>query len=227
MDNYLDDHEQAEAIKRWWREYGRAIITGVVLGLIVLFGTRAWFSHRHEQAQAASMVYAGLMQGLQSGSDDQVLADGDKLRKDFASTPYAVLGALAQAKVKVKGDDLKAAAADLRWALDNADQAGTQHIARMRLARVLIAQGQPDQALSLLDQSKPGTFAASYDEIRGDAYLAKGDSDQARKAYRRAFKALAPNARLRQLVKIKLDNLASAAAADSPASNAAQGAETQ
>ena len=223
----MDDHEQGEAIKRWWREYGRAVITGVVLGLIVLFGTRAWFSHRHEQAQAASMVYAGLMQGLQSGSDDQVIADGEKLRKDFSSTPYAALGALAQGSVKVKAGDLKAAEADLRWALNNADQEGTQHIARMRLARVLIAAGKADDALSLLDKAKPGSFAASYEEIKGDAYLAKGDESKARSAYREAFKALAPNARLRQLVKMKLDNLASATGSEAPASAKTEGAGSQ
>ncbi|MEJ2508957.1 MAG: tetratricopeptide repeat protein [Gammaproteobacteria bacterium] len=226
MDTYLDDHEQAEAIKRWWREYGRAVITGVLLGLVVLFGTRAWFKHRHEQAQAASMVYAGLMQGLQSGADDQILADADKLRKEFASTPYAALGALAQAKIEVQKGDLKAAAADLRWALDHADQAGTQHIARLRLARVRLAQGKADEALKLLGEAKPGTFVASYAEIEGDAYLAKDEPAKARTAYQRAIAALAPGARLRQLLQMKLDNLASTVGPQQPAASP-QGSESK
>ena len=59
-------------------------------------------------------------------------------------------------------------------------------IARLRLARVQLAQGKADDALKTLDAAKPGAFAARYAEVRGDALLAKGDRAGALKAYREA-----------------------------------------
>ena len=59
-------------------------------------------------------------------------------------------------------------------------------VARLRLARVQLAQGNADQALKTLDAVKPGAFAARYAQVRGDVLLAKGDRDGALKAYREA-----------------------------------------
>ena len=55
-----------------------------------------------------------------------------------------------------------------------------RHIARLRLARVLIDQGKPDDALKTL-ADEPGAFAARYHEVRGDAFLAKKDLRQHRR----------------------------------------------
>ena len=125
MDNYADEHEQVEALKKWWRENGTAVITGVVIGVAVLIGARAWFKHRDTQAKEASVVYAQLMQSVTAGSADKVAKDSEQLEADYASTPYAALGALAAADVKVKAGDLKAAAQQLQWAVDHANQLGS------------------------------------------------------------------------------------------------------
>ena len=212
MDNYADEHEQVEALKKWWRENGTAVITGVVIGVAVLIGARAWFKHRDTQAKEASVVYAQLMQSVTAGSADKVAKDSEQLEADYASTPYAALGALAAADVKVKAGDLKAAAQQLQWAVDHANQDGVRQIARLRLARVQLAAGDKDAALHTLEGAQPGGFAASYAEVKGDIYLAKGMTLQAREAYREALSLSAQDAPLRQLLQMKLDELGGAAA---------------
>lgn len=208
VDNYLDDHEQAEALKQWWKKYGKAILTGVVLGLVALFGTRSWFEHRASQEQAASLVYAAFSQALTSGKSTEAERSGQQLIEQYDDTAYAALAGLGLAELKVKAGDLKGAEARLRWVLDHADQPGLVHVARLRLARVLLADKQPDAALSLLNQGKPGAFAAAYEEVSGDIYLAKGMTLQAREAYRQALENMAVDAPTRQLVQVKLNELA-------------------
>ena len=79
-------------------------------------------------------------------------------------------------------------------------------VARLRLARVELAQGTPDQALKTLDAVNPGAFAARYAQVRGDALLAKGDRDGALKAYREARRAATTTDV--GLLDLKIDELA-------------------
>ena len=64
MDANLTDEERLEVIKKWWRENGSSIITGVVLGLAVLFGSKAWFAYQDRKAETASNIYTTLIVAL-------------------------------------------------------------------------------------------------------------------------------------------------------------------
>ena len=58
------EDQQLEELKKWWKENGSSIITGVVLGLAILFGARAWFAWQERTAQQASAVYTVMMLSL-------------------------------------------------------------------------------------------------------------------------------------------------------------------
>ncbi len=55
--------------------------------------------------------------------------------------------------------------------MDNSKDTELRQIARLRLARVLIDQGKPDEAIKTLAEPMPAAFAARYHEVRGDALL--------------------------------------------------------
>ena len=140
-----------------------------------------------------------------SGARIQRIAE--ELMADYSATPYAVHGAFALAKFSVDGGDLDQAARVLRWILDNGDDDGLIHIARLRLAAVLLSTGEVDSAVTLLDVVDPAEFAARYYELTGDARLQKGDRAGARSAYQRSMTALPENVPGRALLKLKLDDL--------------------
>jgi predicted negative regulator of RcsB-dependent stress response len=79
--------------------------------------------------------------------------------------------------------------------------------ARLRLARVQLSQGKPDEAIKTLDATEPGAFAARYAELRGDALLAKGDRDGALKQYRSA-RASGSDTVDAELLDLKISELA-------------------
>src|SRR5437588_299906 len=85
-------------------------------------------------------------------------------------------------------------------------------VARLRLARVQIAQGKTDGALATLNAAQPGAFAAQYHEVRGDAYYAKGDKTAALKEYRSAQTAASDS-----LLTLKIADLAADAPGAAPA----------
>ncbi len=131
----------------------------------------------------------------------------EELMFAYGATPYAAHAAFALAKFAVEDGDLATAARALRWTLNNSKDNTLLHIARLRLASVLLSQDETDEALSMLNEADPEGFVARYDELIGDAYLQKGEVAAAREAYQRSLEQLSPSADEHALLKLKLDNL--------------------
>jgi predicted negative regulator of RcsB-dependent stress response len=207
LDVYKTEDEQVEQIKKWLKENGASLATGVLLGLAVLFGGKAWIEYKGRQSEQASNIYTQLTVSLAAENKEAAVAAESAITGDFSSSPYAVLGQLAMARHKLDSGEPDAARAHLQWALDHASMPQLAHIARLRLARLLLAQGKSEEARALLNVTEEGTFAAAYDEIRGDLYLQDGDGAAAVAAYEKALAGLSPDAPTRSLIEIKRDNV--------------------
>jgi len=116
----------------------------------------------------------------------------EELHKDFASTPYPDQAELALARVNVEAAELDEAIKRLRQVMNDSKDDELKHIARVRLARVQLAQGKPDDALATLNGDKAGAFEPKYTEVRGDILLAKGDKAGALAEYKKALAATEP-----------------------------------
>ena len=214
MDFNLTDEERLELIKKWWRENGSSIITGVVLGLAVLFGGKAWFSYQETNTQSASNIYMTLMNALQAGDAMVVAEKTDVLAAEYDNTPYATLAALAMAKINIEASELNDAQAQLRWVLDNSKSDIFKDIARLRLARVLVAMNDLDSAEALLQQPASGAaFDPLYTEVKGDVQIARGDMTAAHAAYQEALAATAAGSPGRHMLELKYQGTQGAAAA--------------
>jgi len=112
------------------------------------------------------------------------------LRVQYKSTPYAVLATLLEARANAESGDLAAAAENLRWAIDHSSQESVQDIARIRLARVLVADNKLDEAAAIINRGLPKSYSSLVNEIRGDIFLEKGETEQAKQAYDRALKPI-------------------------------------
>ncbi|ASD68036.1 YfgM family protein [Pseudoalteromonas piscicida] len=200
MEIYSTEEQQAEAIKRFFRENGTTIVVGAVLGLGGLYGWKAYNQSQIDSAEAASEAYTQVVES------DDVLAKSDAFVAANADSNYAVLAAFVAAKEAIDKDDLKLAAEKLTWAADNVANAELKATALLRLARVQAAQSQYEQALATLAKPMPEAFKAQLAEIQGDIYLAQGDKDKARSAYQSALEAAKGNSN--PMLQIKLDDLA-------------------
>lgn len=207
MTDPYTDQEEVEKLKRWWKTYGNALLLGIALGLAILFGNRYWTSYQEQQAEAASALYGQLLEGYRKKEFDSVRKMGKTLVDEYASTPYAGLAAMMLARVSFDAKQPDAVRSHLRWAIEHATDPGTRHSARLRLGRVLAADGEFDAALALIDIQNAAGFESSYAELRGDLLAAKGDKQGAREAYRRAIEQLNDTSGYLPILNMKLDNL--------------------
>jgi predicted negative regulator of RcsB-dependent stress response len=135
------------------------------------------------------------------------LALTDALIRDFPASPYAIQADLAAARVQVESDAMEQAAARLRHVLDTSKDHELALVARLRLARVQLAQHLPDEALATLNAVDAGAFAARFAAVRGDVLLSKGDRDGALREYR-AARASGANSVDSGLLDLKISDLA-------------------
>ena len=204
-EEYLTDDEQLEAIKRGITENGVWIIGGVVLGAALLFGWRYYQNHRDQVAFQAAAQFDRMTAALDRNDRPQSRQLADSIIKDFPGSPYADQARLTIARLAVDDGQLGSASGPLTQVMNESKDSELKHIARLRLARVLTAEGKPDAAIALLsgDSGDPGgAFAALAHEVRGDAYVAKKDVKSALTEYQAALisgKASSNDAALLQL----------------------------
>ncbi|WP_018231445.1 YfgM family protein [Thioalkalivibrio thiocyanodenitrificans] len=209
MTEYTTDEEKVEAIKRWWKENGTSVIAGIVLGLAGLFGWRYWVDLGESRAEQASDIYMAVHQATRQGNVVEVRRHAETLKADYARTPYASMAAMELAHLEASRGDLARSEESLRWAIEHASSAEVAWLARVRLARVLLAGERPGDALSLVQESSaPPGFEALVEELRGDVYRAQGDHDRALQAYDRAMGASAGGT---EYLQMKRDEVAALA----------------
>lgn len=215
MDVHETEEQQVEALKKWWKENGSSIITGVLLGLALLFAGKSWFAYQQRMAENASNLYATMMAGLAGDDEGLVNEKAGILIADYSGTPYAALAALALAKQKLERGELAAARTQLQWALENTGSDVIRDVVRLRLARVLLAENSPDAAQALLDQStgEHAGFAPLYQELRGDIEAARDNPAGARSEYALALDSMPADFPGRLLVNLKYEAIPATGAA--------------
>lgn len=211
MDEYLSEQEQWDRLKVWLKTNGAWVVGGVAIGLLGLWGWRAWEARTVRLAIEAGSRYEQMIEALQSGERKRALAVADDLARAHPDSPYTVQAQLAAAKAFVGTNELERAADWLTRAMNTTEDPQLALVARLRLARVQIAQGKADQALATLDAAEPGTFAPAFSEARGDALLAKGERAAALAEYRRARAAGEGGSVDSTLLDLKINDLVAAA----------------
>ncbi|MGO2322916.1 YfgM family protein [Vibrio casei] len=198
-----DEEQQVEAIKDWWRANGKAVVIGVVVGIGGLIGWRYYQDKITNEQEAASHGYSAVIediqsQGIAAETSAQTFIDAND------KTSYAVLTSLQLAKVQVEANKLDDALAQLKWAQAHTDDEALTPLIAYRIARVLSAQGQYDEAITKITSIKSKSWSARNQELMGDVYLLKGDKESAVKAYTQAQQDGSTD----QALQIKIDDLA-------------------
>ncbi len=187
MAEYETEEQQVEALKDWWKQNGVAVVGGAVLGISALVGWRGWNWYQEKQATEASDVFIVVQEAVNKNDTTTLSEQTNILRDQYSSTPYASLAVLHQAKTQMDQGDHAAAEESLRWALKNSKQETVQNVARLRLARLLLADNKINEAQAMLSTGVSDAYASLANEIRGDIFVAKGDIEQAKKAYDEAL----------------------------------------
>ncbi|NVO05184.1 MAG: tetratricopeptide repeat protein [Rhodoferax sp.] len=209
MANHLDleEQEQLDEIKHFWKQYGNAItwVLIVVLGAYAAWnGYQYW--QRNQAAQAAAM-FDEIEKVTREGDADKIGRAFKEMQDRFASTAYAPQAGLLVAKSLYESGKVDGAKAALTWVAEKSTDAGYASVGRLRLAGVLMDSKAYDEALKVLDTGVSEEFAALQADRRGDILMAQGKKPEAKEQYLKAFKLMDERIDYRRLVLVKLNTL--------------------
>lgn len=208
MTEYLTEQEQIQQLKNWVKQYGLTILTGIFIALIISSGWRYYQNYQNKILLHASHVYDEMLTLRAQNNTDSANIQAEKLIDHYPKSPYAQMAAFMLSRDAVLKKDYSGAITQLQWIIDHSKNSGIKTIARIRMARIQIADKKPDAALKTLKKLSDKNFIGMIDEVRGDALLAMNDPTSARHAYQLALQEL-PNAEItRPLLEMKYDNLA-------------------
>lgn len=203
----LQEQEQLDDIKHFWKKYGN-LITWV---MIAVFGSIAawngWQYWQRTQAAQASAIYDEVERAAQAGDTARVERAFADLRDKFGRTAYAPQAGLLAAKVQVDKDSTDAAKGSLAWVAEQSSDPGYQAVARLRLAAIAMDAKAFDEALKHLQGNFPAEFAGLVADRRADIYQLQGKRAEAVAEYGKAYQLLDPRSEYRRVVEIKLGAL--------------------
>lgn len=200
------DEEQVEKLKEWWKENGRAVVAGIVIGVGSLIGYRYWIDYQETNAEQASSHFIQMVDAIESGNNDAADEQANKLLNQYASTEYATMARFTLAKTLVEAEDYEKAQHHLQQVIGNAGDSPLAYVARQRLATVQLQMTKFDQALKTLSVDFPEQFGASVEELKGDLYASQGNKVEAAGAYRKAQQSQ-PGPANAEFLQQKLDDL--------------------
>lgn len=207
MDIYASDAEKSEEIKRWWRDNGRSVIAGVIIGIAVVVSWRYWFSYQQNQSENAATLYQQVVMAASESEYGQLESLTQELMQDYGRTPYAVFATFEMASLAAQSDT-ETAIEYLKWARENADLSAQEAVARLRLARLYLDKGEHNTALELIGSEPPIGFKSLYHELQGDIHLEMGEKMAAGQAYEMALSSAEPQRGRRAFLQMKLDDVA-------------------
>lgn len=200
----IEEEQEINQLKDWWKENGKTIIVAFILGVGGMFGWRYWQAHQAEKIAQASAQYDALIYSAQQ--DEQAKkANIEQFVQANSKTAYAVFALLDEAKKATEKQDFAAAEANLNQALTQSQDEVLTSIVALRLSAVQFQLGQLDNALTTLNQVKGESFNARKAILTGDIQVAKGDKVAAKNSFEQAQQS---GSQLeQQMAKMKLNNL--------------------
>ena len=208
MVEVYDAHEQGEIVKKWLSENGSAIVMGLVIAFGGLFGFKQWQGWQENSRQAAAVEFEVMTDLLSTGQLDAAVANFQNLQDEYAKSPYTSMAALQFARARIAANQPDLAVGLYEFVMENGYPKAMKVVARERLARVLLDQGQPDAAMALIDGATDITgFESRIAEVRGDIHQDQGRVEDAVSAYQEALELLEPGAGDRGFLVMKLQSL--------------------
>jgi len=218
----LQEQEQLDELKAFWKQYGNLITWGLTLVLAGFAAVNGWNWWQGKQAVGASAMYEELERAAQAGDAERTGRVFGDLKERFGRTALAQQGGLLAAKVQADKGQADAAKASLTWVAEHAADDAYKALAHLRLASLLLDGKAYDEALKQLDAITSPEFTALAQDRRGDVLLAQGKKPEAVVAWQAAWKALDQKLDHRRVVEAKLNTLGVAPTADAAASGAAR-----
>ncbi len=206
----LQEQEQLEAFKAWWKDSGNLILGAVLVVVVAMGGWRGWQYYQHKQAGEAATLYQQFIEQMSSNDARRINDAAAAVMDKYAATAYASRAALLAAQVNEQGKDAARAKTQLQWVIAHGGEDSLKDVARLRLAAVLLDEKNYADAMKRLEAKHPASFDGLYADLKGDVLSAQGKTEEAKTAYKLAYEKTDAKSAYRNLIQMKLDALGAA-----------------
>jgi predicted negative regulator of RcsB-dependent stress response len=204
----LEEQEQLDQLKAFWKQYGNLITWLLVLLLGGYAAWNGWNLYQRDQGQKAGSLYDELDRAAQQGDSDRATRIFADMKARYPGATFTQQAGLLAARVAADKGQYDAATASLAWVADKASDDEYRAIAHLRLAGLLLDTKKYEEALKQVDAvSGAPEFLALAADRRGDILLTQGKSAEAQAAYLKAWTAMDPKLDYRRVVEAKLNLL--------------------
>lgn len=201
------EQEQLDALKAWWKENRKWLLTVLVIVIVAYAAFAYWKSYQGKQAAEAATLYAEVLKQVASNDPKRINDSVAVLVEKYSGTAYAPRAQLLAVQTNMQVKDLARAKSQLEWVIARAGESGLRDTARLKLATILLDEKKFDEAIKLLDATHPDAFVGLYADLKGDVLAAQGKPEEARAAYKLAFDKMDSKSAYRNLIQLKMDGL--------------------
>jgi predicted negative regulator of RcsB-dependent stress response len=211
----LEEQEQLSAMKEWWEKNSNRLTWGLLAIALVLLGWTGWHKYQESRAADAGILYAGITQAAQSNDVAKLRVLVKEVVAKHADLVSSQLSVMLLGKAEQEAGDIKAAHVQFEWAATKGSDPLVRDLARLRLAAVQMDEKDYAGANKTLEAAPATALLARFEDLRGDALFAAGNSNGAHEAYKKAMTALSQTSGqdspdFRTVVQTKLDALGGA-----------------
>jgi tetratricopeptide (TPR) repeat protein len=202
----LEEQEQVDELKAYWKKYGNYITKGVI-AFFVLYGLfQGWGYYQTKQSLSASELYQSIVV-LDEKNTKDIMQKSQSLMDDYSGTPYAGRAAILFAKASYAEGAKDRAKEKLEWAASHAKESATESIALIQLGQLLVEEKKYDEALKKANDIDNEGYLGLANDLKGDALNAMGKKEEAKKAYLEALKRFGPKDPYARFTQEKLESL--------------------
>lgn len=199
-----DEKDINDKFSEFFIKNKRKIILYSIIFIIFYFASSFYMSQDEKKQLIASDLYQRVQ--LINDFNDKVIIV-DKLKIDFANTPYSSRASIYLGNIYQKNKDFDKAKENYKWAGENAIEKSIASLANYQYASMLLIQGSYDDSLLYANKINDFGFFGLKADLLGDINVKLEKKDEARNFYKQALDFYKDKNDLAKVIKIKLDAL--------------------
>jgi len=202
----LEEQEQVDELKAFWKKYG-TYITKAAIAFFVLYGLfQGWGYYQNKQSLNASEAYQSIVV-LDEKNTKEIMQKAQSLIDSYSGTPYAGRAAILFAKASYAEGLKDKTKEKLAWASSHAKESATESIALIQLGQILLEEKKYEEALKKANAVDNEGYLGLANDLKGDVLNAMGKKEEAKKAYLEALKRFGPKDPYARFTQEKLETL--------------------
>ncbi|MDO4695958.1 MAG: tetratricopeptide repeat protein [Neisseria sp.] len=209
MAAHLEEQQDLENFKHFWRTWGRWIFVILLAAALSYLGWTVYRQHQEDRNREAAALLADLAEKAQAGQDGGQAVNSvlQNLQQNYADSIAAAQASMMVAASEFDKGRYETAEAHLNWVLKHQNTPFVSALAVQRLAVVQLQQQKYDAALATLNTPVDAAFSGMIDEMRGDVLSAQNKQQEALAAYEAALTKVGEHDAARELLKLKAEAL--------------------